>query len=101
MSELNFPMYKGKPLVRSGDTIYYGDMSDPFVAKIDIKTKKKVDDMEIADKVTIQLLATDPTVPPNKMIAKRAEKNGLYAAIEIADIWLEREARAEEEKKSV
>ncbi len=94
MSELNFPMYKGRPLVRNGDTIYYGDMRDPYVAKIDIKTKKTEKGMEMAQKVAIQLLATDPTVPPNKMILKRAEKEGLWAAIEIADIWLERELRA-------
>ena len=37
-----FPMYRGKPLVRSGDTIYYGNMTDKYVIKIDIKTKKTV-----------------------------------------------------------
>lgn len=94
MSALNFPMYKGRPLVRNGDTIYYGDMRDPYVAKIDIKSKKTENGIEMAQKVAIQLLATDPTVPPNKMILKRAEKEGLWAAIEIADIWLERELRA-------
>ncbi len=38
-----FPMYRGKPLVRSGDTIYYGNMTDKYVIKIDIKTKKTVE----------------------------------------------------------
>lgn len=94
-----FPTYKGKPLVRNGDTIYYGDMRDPYVAKIDIKTKKKVNNMEMADKVSIQLLATDPSTHPAKMIAKKAEKNGLYAAIEIADIWLERQPTGEKPEK--
>ena len=28
-----FPMYRGKPLVRSGDTIYYGNMTDKYVIK--------------------------------------------------------------------
>ena len=45
-----FPMYRGKPLVRSGDTIYYGNMTDKYVIKIDIKTKKTVEDMQVADK---------------------------------------------------
>ena len=53
-----FPMYRGKPLVRSGDTIYYGNMTDKYVIKIDIKTKKTVEDMEVADKCIVCLLYT-------------------------------------------
>ena len=86
----SFPTYKGKPLVRCGDTIYYGDMKDPYVTKIDIKTKKKVGDLEVADKVSIQLIATDPTINPNKMIERTGERQGLYEALDIADIWLTR-----------
>ena len=55
-----FPTYKGKPLVRCGDTIYYGSMQDKYVIKMDIKSKKKVQDLEVADRVTIQLMYTDP-----------------------------------------
>ncbi len=90
MSESNFPTYKGRPLVRSGNTIYYGNMSDHYVIKMDIKTTKKVKELEIADKVSIQLLCTDPTTDPKKMIEKTSEKNGLYLALDIADIWLSR-----------
>ena len=85
-----FPTYKGKPLVRCGDTIYYGDMGDPYVTKIQIKTKKKVGDLEVADKVNIQLIATNPDLPPSKIIEKNTDRQGLYTAIEMADIWLER-----------
>ncbi len=90
MSEKKFSSFKGKPLVRSGDTLYYGFMSDPYVVKIDVKTKKKVGDIEIADKVGVQLMATDPTIPPQKMIEKTTEKTGLYTAIDIAEAWLSR-----------
>ena len=31
----SFPTYKGKPLVRSGDTIYYGSMKDKYVIIVD------------------------------------------------------------------
>lgn len=88
-----FPTYKGKPMVRSGDTIYYGDMRDPYVTKIEIKTKKKVGDLELADKVNVQLIATSPDVPPNKIIEKNSDREGLYTAIELADIWLERKLK--------
>ena len=86
----SFPTYKGKPLVRSGDTIYYGSMKDKYVIKIDIKTKKKVGDLDVADKVTVQLMYTDPEIRTRKQIVKTSEKNGLYLALDIAEAWLTR-----------
>lgn len=85
-----FPMYRGKPLVRSGDTIYYGNMTDKYVIKIDIKTKKTVEDMEVADKCIVQLMLTDPEIRSRKQIVKTSERNGLYLALDIADAWLTR-----------
>ena len=85
-----FPMYRGKPLVRSGDTIYYGNMTDKYVIKIDIKSKKTVEDMEVADKCIVQLMLTDPEIRSRKQIVKTSEKNGLYLALDIADAWLTR-----------
>ena len=71
----SFPTYKGKPLVR---------------IKMDIKSKKKVGDLEVADKVTVQLMYTDPEIRTRKQIVKTSEKNGLYLALDIADAWLTR-----------
>ena len=88
--ESKFLMYKGKPLVRSGDTIYYGDMADEYVIKLYIKSKKTVNDTEIADKVSIQLLSTDPNLSPRKAVVKSSEKNGMFLAMDIAEAWLSR-----------
>ena len=85
-----FPTYKGKPLVRCGDVIYYGSMKDKYVVKLEIKSKKKVQDIEIADKVSIQLMFTDQNIRTRKQIVKSSEKNGLYLAMDIADAWLAR-----------
>ena len=93
MSEQNkssFPTYKGKPLVRCGDTIYYGSMQDKYVIKLDIKSKKKVGDLDVADKVVVQLMYTDPEIRTRKQIVKTSEKEGLYLALDIADAWLTR-----------
>lgn len=98
MSESNksqFPTYRGKPLVRCGDTIYYGNMSDKYVIKIDIKSKKKHADMEIADKCVVQLMLTDPEIRTRKQIVKTSEKSGLYLALDIADAWLTRALTSE------
>ena len=56
-----FPTYKGKPLVRCGNIIYYGDMKDPYVIKMDIKSTK-IGRSKIADEITIQLMRTDSTI---------------------------------------
>ena len=85
-----FFMYKGKPLVRCGDTLYYGYMSDPYVIKLQIKSKVSSGDLEIADKVSIQLLNTDPDISPRKAIVKTSEKSTLYLAIDIGNVWLQK-----------
>ncbi len=90
MAEKEFSTYKGKPLVRCGDELYYGSMDQRFVIRMQIKTKKVVNGLEIADKVAIQLLCTDPDLSPRKQLVKSSEKNGLYLALDIADVWLER-----------
>lgn len=84
----SFPTYKGKPLVRSGDTLYYGSMTDKYVVKLDVKSKKKVGDLDVADKVTVQLMYTDPEIRTRKAIVKTSEKEGLYLALDIAEAWL-------------
>lgn len=90
MAKKGFFMYKNKPLVRSGDVLYYGNMSDPYVVRIKVKSKKKVKDLEIADKVSIQLMSTSSDVSPRKKIIKSSEKNGLYMAMDFAEVWLKR-----------
>ena len=96
-----FPLFKDKPLVRSGDTIYYGSMKDPFVIQMTIKSYKTVGSEEIADKIIIQLLSTDTSLSPRKRVIKTSEKNGMYLAMDIADAWLERALnQAAKEKKA-
>ena len=85
-----FLTYKGKPLVRNGNIIYYGNMSDPYVIMLQIMGTKKTQDIEVPDRVLIQLLSTDPDCRPKDRIIKKIEKKGLYNAMDIGSIWLER-----------
>lgn len=85
-----FQTYKGRPLVRCKDEIYYGNMEEPYVIRMQIKSTKEVNGEELPDKVTVQLMATDPDLSPRKQLIKSSEKKGLYLAMDIADIWLER-----------
>lgn len=91
MSE--FLTYKGKPLVRKGNEIYYGDMSGKYVIKLEILSTKKEGDLEAADKVKVLLLLSDTELTYKSRIVKTSEKNGLYEAMDIGAIWLERELK--------
>ncbi|MFR1035712.1 MAG: hypothetical protein ACLSF7_06655 [Acutalibacteraceae bacterium] len=83
-------MYKGRPLVRKGNTLYYGSMAEPFVIMMQITSTKKVKELDVANKVTVQLMNTDPDVRPRERIVKKSEKNGLYDAMDVGSIWLDR-----------
>ena len=84
-----FLSYKGKPLVRCGNTIYYGNMNDSHVVLIQILSSKKVNDLDVADRVTVQLLSPDPDARPKDRIIKKSEKKGIYQAMDIGSVWLD------------
>ena len=83
-------MYKGHPLRRKDDLIYYGDMSDSHIILLQILSTKRVGDMDVANKVSIQLQLTAPDLKSRDRVVKRSDKDSLYSAIDIASIWLER-----------
>ncbi len=77
--------YKGKPLVRRGNMIYYGDPQDKYMIVMIVTSTKTKKDLEITTGVTIQLMLNDGK--KEKMI-KQAEREGMYAAMDIAEYWL-------------
>lgn len=90
-----FLTYKGRPLVRGGNTIYYGNMSDEYVCVLQILTEKEENGEQVPDKIQIQLLKTDPAIPIMERFVKNGERRGLYNAMDIATIWLERALKEE------
>ena len=87
----DFFTYKGYPLVRSGNTIYYGYMSDPYVTMIQILSTKKVGDEDMTSKVRVVQMSTDQSLNPLQAIVKNAEREcGLYEALDVAHVWLEK-----------
>ena len=85
-----FLMYKGRPLVRSGNTLYYGSMAERYVIMMQILSTKDENDLKMAEKIQVQLLSTDPDLRMKERIIKKSEKVGLYNAMDIGSIWLER-----------
>lgn len=92
MAEQNkkFFRYKGKPLVKNGNTIYYGSMQDEFVVMMQILDTKQQGELTLSNNILVQLMRTGKNVKPRDMVVKKSEKIGIYNAIEIADIWLTR-----------
>jgi hypothetical protein len=78
--------FKGKPLVRENNIICYGNMEDKCYLFLMILTNKKVNGTDVPDKILVQILSTEEK---NKII-KQGTKNGLYDALDIGMIWLER-----------
>jgi len=82
--------YKGRPLRRKDNLIYYGSMEDKYIIMLQIIDTKTVDDMEVATKVLVQLQRTDPDLKSRDRVVKKSEKESLYVAMDIAVVWLER-----------
>lgn len=82
--------YKGRPLVRSKNDIYYGNLGDPYVIFMQILTTKEENGVQMADRIHVTLLSTDTTKSPIERMVKQSDKNGLYNALDIGVIWLER-----------
>lgn len=83
-------MYKGHPLQRKDNIIYYGSFADKYIIMLQIMDTKKVKDLDVATKVSIQLQLTDPEIKSRDRIVKRTEKDSLYSAMDVAAVWLQR-----------
>ena len=86
-------MYKGRPLMRKDNLIYYGSMADSHIVMLQILETKKVGGADIATRVSVQLQLTDPAAKSRDRIVKKSEKDGLYTALDFGCVRLER-ARA-------
>ncbi|MCD8384758.1 MAG: hypothetical protein LUC39_07375 [Clostridiales bacterium] len=82
--------YKGYPLRRKDNVIYYGNMTDPYIIMLQILSSVPLDDMTMATKVSVQLQHTDAELKNRDRVVRSSEKNSLYAAMDLAHVWLTR-----------
>lgn len=80
-------VFKNKPIVRSGSILYYGNPSEKFIVRLNILETSDVEGFELSTKVSIELL--DISSEKERLI-KKADRSGLYDALEIGSIWLDR-----------
>lgn len=88
--EKNVLTYKGHPLMRLGNMIYYGSMADSHIVMLQVLETAKQGDTEIATRVSVQLQLTDPAVKSRDRVVKKSEKAGLFTALDVGSVWLER-----------
>ena len=82
--------YKGHPLRRKDNLIYFGSMNDKYIIMLQVLATKKVKDMDVATRVSVQLQLTDPDIKSRDRVVKKSEQDSLYAAMDVASVWLER-----------
>ena len=83
-------VYRGHPLRRVDNLIYYGSMADKYIIMMQVLDAEELSDIKLSKKVSIQLQLTDPDLKSRDRVVKKSEKDSLYAAMDIAAIWLER-----------
>lgn len=82
--------YKGHPLRRKDNLIYYGSMADKYIIMLQVLESRKEKDLEVATKVSVQLQLNDPDLKSRDRVVKKSEKDSLYAAMDVAAVWLDR-----------
>ncbi len=87
----NLPLsYKGYPLLRKDNIIFYGNPEDQYIIMLQVLESTSQDDLSVSGKVAVQLQLTDPNASAKDRIVKGTQKEGLYNAMDIAYIWLNR-----------
>ena len=94
MAEKKILEYKGHPLQRKDNIIYYGSFADKYIAMMQILETKKVQDLDVATKVSVQLQLTDASIKSRDRVVKKSEKDNLYDAMDVATVWLERSLKS-------
>ena len=82
--------YKGHPLRRKDNLVYYGSMADKYIIVIQIMSTAKDTGLEIADKVHLELQLTDPDLKSRDRVVKKSDLPDLFSAIDMGSIWLMR-----------
>ena len=90
MAEQNGLTYKGHPLMRKDNLVYFGSMADQYIVILQILESKDFQDVNLATKVSVQLQLTDQTVRPKDRVVTKGEKEGFYTALDVGCVWLER-----------
>ena len=81
-------IYKGKPMYRVGDRIYYGNLDDKYILALDILEQSPVsENFNVSSKIRIQLMENESELGTGQ-VYRKAERDDLYHALDIGEWWL-------------
>ena len=69
---------------------YITGLVGAYVLRMQILSTKSVGGMDVADKVHIQVFSTNDSLAPEARVFRQTTKNGLYNALDIGSIWLQK-----------
>lgn len=90
MAENHFLSFKGKPLVRKGKEIYYGDMAQSHIVLFTVLSTKKTEWGDLPEKVSVKLMKSDIELPEKERTVKETTKDSFFEALDVGFVWLER-----------
>ncbi len=79
--------YNGKPIMKCGNRVYYGNLEDKLILVLDITKTKNVNGLEVADEVLVQVMDNTGELGKGQVFRKATREN-LYKALDIGEWWL-------------
>ena len=89
LTERDILIYREKPLLRDGNILYFGDFKENFIVRFTILESEKVNDLDMAKKVVIELLEKSGDDIKTAKLTKKAERTSMWSALDIGIYWLE------------
>lgn len=78
--------YKGRSLVRSGNTVYYGNPSDGYITRLDVLSSTEKHGIDVSTKVKLTLVeCNDKSLTDIKSVMK----SSLISSLEVAIVWID------------
>lgn len=81
--------YKGKPVYRQGNRIYYGDLDERLILVMDILETEQRVDVAITKKVKFHIQDNTGPVLGEGTNYRSGERDNLYSAFDIGSWWLQ------------
>ena len=70
-------VYRGHPLRRVDNLVYYGSMADKYIIMMQVLDTEDVKDLKLAKRVSIQLQLTDPNLRSRDRVVRSTEKGSM------------------------
>lgn len=81
--------YKGKPVYRKGNKLFYGNLEDPLILMLEVLETKKVQNVSVATKVKFSIQDNNVDEIGTGTNYRSGEREDLYKAFDIGAWWLQ------------